>query len=85
MGKIIRKGLAEPDDPIFSTGPEISSNHASKKSLRTSAPGTTGETQVKSGSVSMTEARAAMLDRGNFETSETFENAKRAWEERYSE
>ncbi|MEQ6918751.1 hypothetical protein [Halomonas aquatica] len=28
MGKITRRGLAKPDDPIFSTGPEISSNHA---------------------------------------------------------
>ncbi|MEQ6918012.1 hypothetical protein [Halomonas aquatica] len=45
MGKIINKGLAKPDDPIFSTGPEISSNHTSRGSSRTSSATTDGAAQ----------------------------------------
>lgn len=38
MGKITRRGLAKPDDPIFSTGPEISANHS--KSGSSAGPAT---------------------------------------------
>lgn len=38
MAKVIHKGLAKPDDPIFSTGTEVSTNHAYSVSSGDSAP-----------------------------------------------
>ena len=57
MAKVIHRGLAKPDDPIFSTGPEISSNHAYRGSSRNSASATTGETQASRASASGPKSR----------------------------
>jgi hypothetical protein len=48
MGKFTDKGLVPPDDPMFSTGPELFSRRGSSASSTTSASATDGATQAPS-------------------------------------
>ena len=50
MGKATFKGFVPPDDPMFSTGPEIFSRHESSASSPSSATSTDGATQDQSSS-----------------------------------
>lgn len=44
MAKVINRGLAKPDDPIFSGGSSVFSPHKFKQSTKTSQPDTDGQT-----------------------------------------
>ena len=50
MAKIIRRGSAPPDHPIYSTGPEMFSPRAFSPSSKSAAPAADGVTQAKSAS-----------------------------------
>lgn len=50
MGKATYKGFVPPDDPMFSTGPELISRRASTPSFETSPSATTGATRAMSDS-----------------------------------
>jgi hypothetical protein len=51
MGKLTYKGLVPPDDPMFSSGPEMFSRPESRPSSMTSVRDTTGATPAQSSSV----------------------------------
>ena len=50
MAKVIDKGLAPPDHPIYSGGPEVFSPRAFRPSSTSSVPATAGETPAESSS-----------------------------------
>lgn len=51
MGKVIDKGLAPPDHPMFSDGPRMFSIRRSRPSTETSPKGTTGAKHTANASV----------------------------------